>query len=285
MTSFRDLLAGDDLIVAPGAYDALTARLVAEAGFPMVYMTGFGTAAALGYPDYGLLTMQEMVDNAGRIADAVGVPVLADADTGFGNELNVIRTVGEYERRGVAGIHLEDQVMPKRCGHLDGKQVVGRDEFTSRIAAAVGARSSDDFVIVARTDAAAVHGFDDAIGRANDALAAGADVAFVEALTTPEQVAAVPELVDGPCLLNLVPGGKTPLLSTDEVAALGYRIAIHPVLLLGIVSTAVDAALGQLASTGMHPDAGISSVHDLAVRFGGETWDTLRRELDERARG
>src|SRR5690554_6553805 len=152
---FRELLDGAELIEAPGAYDAITARLVQDAGFPVVYMTGAGTALARGYPDYGLLTLTEMADNAGVLARAVAVPVLADADTGFGNELNVSRTVEEYEARGVAGLHLEDQVTPKRCGHLDGKEVVGRDEFTSRIAAAVAARSSDDFVVVARTDAAA----------------------------------------------------------------------------------------------------------------------------------
>jgi 2-methylisocitrate lyase-like PEP mutase family enzyme len=277
---FRELLAGPDLVEAPGAYDAITAHLVEDAGFPLVYMSGAGTALSRGYPDYGLLTLSEMVDNAGVLARAVSVPVLADADTGFGNELNVTRTVEEYESRGVAGIHLEDQVMPKRCGHLDGKEVVARDEFVSRIAAAVAARASDDFVIVARTDAAASQGFDEAIERVNAALDVGADVAFVEALTTDEQVASVPELVHGPCLLNLVPGGKTPLLPRDRIADLGYRIVIHPVLLLGTTTAAGDAALRELASSGRHPDSSITSIADFFARFGGHRWDALHRRLD-----
>ncbi|MGV3760352.1 MAG: isocitrate lyase/PEP mutase family protein [Actinomycetota bacterium] len=277
---FRDLLAGPDLIEAPGAYDAITARLVEEAGFPLVYMTGAGTALARGYPDYGLLTLNELADNAGVLARAVSVPVLADADTGFGNELNVSRTVEEYEARGVAGLHLEDQVTPKRCGHLDGKEVVDRDHFTSRIAAAVAARSSDDFVIVARTDAAATHGFDEAVARANAALDAGADVAFVEALTTDDQVASVPELVHGPCLLNLVPGGRTPLLAPDRIADLGYRIVIHPVMLLGTTTAAGEAALRELSAEGRHPASSFTSNAEFFVRFGGQRWDDLRRRYD-----
>lgn len=277
---FRELLAGPDLVEAPGAYDAITARLVEDAGFPLVYMTGAGTASARGYPDYGLLTMSEMVDNAGVLARSVSIPVLADADTGFGNELNVTRAVEEYESRGVAGIHLEDQVMPKRCGHLDGKEVVTRDEFVSRIAAAVAARTSDDFVIVARTDAAATDGFEEAVARANAALDVGADVAFVEALTNEGQVASVPELVRGPCLLNLVPGGKTPLLARDRIASLGYRIVIHPVLLLGTTAAAGDAALRELMASGRHPDSSITSIADLFLRFGGDRWDALRRRMD-----
>lgn len=277
---FRELLAGPDLVEAPGAYDAITARMVEDAGFPLVYMTGAGTALSRGYPDYGLLTLSEMADNAGVLARAVSVPVLADADTGFGNELNVTRTVEEYESRGVAGLHLEDQVTPKRCGHLDGKEVVSRDEFVSRIAAAVAARASDDFVIVARTDANATDGFDEAVARANAALDVGADLAFVEALTTDEQVASVPELVRGPCLLNLVPGGKTPLLARERIADLGYRIVIHPVMLLGTTTAAGEAALRELAVEGRHPDSSITSIADFFVRFGGRRWDDLRRRYD-----
>ncbi len=228
--SFRDLLAGDDLIVAPGAYDAITARAVERAGFPMVHMTGAGVAAARGYPDYGLVTMTEMVDSAATLARSVSVPVLADADTGYGNELNVTRTVREYESRGVAGIHLEDQVSPKRCGHLAGKQVVERERFTSLIRAAVEARSSDGFVIVARTDAAATDGLDEAIARMRDALAAGADVAFVEAPGTADDVAAVPGRVAGPCLLNVGPPGTTPVqdLAAVDVGGLSHRAVSRP---------------------------------------------------------
>src|SRR5882757_3659590 len=168
--SFRQLLDSDTFIVAPGAYDGITARLVEQAGFPVVYMTGAGTAAARGFPDYGLLTMTEMVENAAVLARSVAVPVLADADTGFGNELNVTRTVREYESRGVAGIHLEDQVSPKRCGHLDGKDIIPQGEFLSKIKAAVAARRDPDFLIIARTDSRAAAGFDEAIVRANAAL-------------------------------------------------------------------------------------------------------------------
>jgi 2-methylisocitrate lyase-like PEP mutase family enzyme len=274
--TFRQLLDSPELIVAPGAYDAITARLVEHAGFPLVYMTGAGTAAARGYPDYGLLTLSEMVDTAAVLARSVSVPVLADADTGFGNELNVTRTVREYEARGVAGIHLEDQVSPKRCGHLDGKQVIERDRFTSLITAAVAARQSDDFIIVARTDAVATHGLDEAVDRANAALDAGADVAFVEALTTMDETAAVPARVHGPCLLNIVPGGKTPVNDMTQIASLGYRIAICPGLLLGATVFVGDMVLKELADTKVHPSSGKGSPADFFARFGGAEWDMVR---------
>jgi 2-methylisocitrate lyase-like PEP mutase family enzyme len=272
-------LDAPDLIVAPGAYDAITARLVDQAGFPLVYMTGAGTAAARGYPDYGLLTMSEMVDTATVVARSVSIPVLADADTGFGNELNVTRTVHEYEACGVAGIHLEDQVSPKRCGHLDGKQVIERHRFTSLITAAVAARKADDFIIVARTDAVATNGLDEAVDRANAALDVGADVAFVEAVTTLEDIAAVPERVHGPCLLNIVPGGKTPVSDLTEVASMGYRIAICPGLLLGATVIVGDMVLKELAETNRHPSSGKGSVGDFFARFGGTEWDDVRRRF------
>jgi 2-methylisocitrate lyase-like PEP mutase family enzyme len=272
-------LDASELIVAPGAYDAITARLVDQAGFPLVYMTGAGTAAARGYPDYGLLTMSEMVDTAAVLARSVSIPVLADADTGFGNELNVTRTVHEYEACGVAGIHLEDQVSPKRCGHLDGKQVIERHRFTSLITAAVAARQSDDFIIVARTDAVATHGLNEAVDRANAALDAGADVAFVEALTTMEDIAAVPTRVHGPCLLNIVPGGKTPVSDLTEVASMGYRIALCPGLLLGATVLVGDLVLKELAETKRHPSSGKGSVGDFFARFGGAEWDDVRRRF------
>ncbi len=207
---FRALLQQDGMVVAPGAYDCITAKLIEQAGFSAVYMTGAGTAATLGYPDFGLATMSEMVANAGRIAAAVELPVIADADTGYGNELNVFRTVREFERSDVAGIHIEDQEFPKKCGHLEGKQVIPREDYIAKIRAAAAARRDQDFMIIARTNSRAVAGLDEAIARANAALAAGADMAFVEAPQTPEEVAAVPRLVNGPCLLNVVWGGKTP---------------------------------------------------------------------------
>src|SRR5947207_3703524 len=174
-------LLKQDMIVAPGAYDCITARTIAQAGFSAVYMTGAGTAATLGYPDYGLVTMSEMADNAGRIAAAVDVPVIADADTGYGNELNTTRTIREYEKRGVAGLHIEDQGFPKKCGHLDNKVIVPLDEYLANVRAAVAAPTNSDFLIIARTDSRAVLGLEEAIRRANAALQAGADMAFVEA--------------------------------------------------------------------------------------------------------
>jgi 2-methylisocitrate lyase-like PEP mutase family enzyme len=194
---FRDLLSQDGMIVAPGAYDCITAKLIEQAGFAAVYMTGAGTAASLGYPDFGLVTMSEMVANAGRLVAAVEVPLIADADTGYGNELNVFRTVCEFESRGVAGIHIEDQEFPKKCGHLEGKEIIPREDYLAKIRAAVAARRDTNFMIIARTDARAVSGLDEAIARANAALASGADMAFVEAPQTEDEVAAVPRLVDG----------------------------------------------------------------------------------------
>ena len=173
-------------------------------------MTGAGTSATLGYPDYGLITMTEMVANAGRIVNSIDIPLISDSDTGFGNELNVFRTVQEFERAGVAAIHIEDQVFPKKCGHLDNKELVSREDFIAKIRAAAAARKSKDFCIIARTDSRAVVGLDEAIGRANAALANGADVAFVEAPQTMEEIESVPKRVKGPCLLNVVRGGKTP---------------------------------------------------------------------------
>lgn len=169
----RALLSQPGMLIAPGAYDAIGARLIAQAGFPAVYMTGAGVCAARGYPDFGLLTMTEMADSAGLMARAVDVPLIADADTGYGNELNVTRTVREYQSRGVAAIHIEDQVAPKRCGHLEGKAVVSSGEFASKIAAAVEARGPRGMVIIARTDARAVNGLDDAMRRASAALEGG----------------------------------------------------------------------------------------------------------------
>jgi 2-methylisocitrate lyase-like PEP mutase family enzyme len=273
----RDLLAGDGLVVAPGAYDCLTARMVQDAGFPAVYMTGAGTAASLGYPDYGLLTMTEMADNLGRIAAAVSVPVIADADTGYGNELNVVRTVREYAARGAAALHVEDQVFPKRCGHLDRKQVIDTDDFLRKVSAAAQARADGEPILIARTDAVAVLGFDAAIDRANRALRAGADMAFVEAPETPEEVAAVPSLVEGPCLLNLVAAGRTPPVTLADAERMGYRVAIVPVLLLAAVLAAGDAALAGLRDVGEHPPGvPATPVAEIFRRAGAPAWDAVR---------
>ncbi len=273
----RRLLAGPEMLVAPGGYDGITARLIEQAGFSAVYMTGAGTAASFGLPDYGLLSMTEMVGNAARMASATRLPLIADADTGYGTELNVVRTVREYERAGTAAIHIEDQVSPKRCGHLDGKELVSRDEFVAKIQAAVAIRQDRDFVIIARTDARSVAGLDEAIARANLALTAGADLAFVESPETLDEVRLVPERVAGPCLLNVVWGGKTPQVSMDEAQAMGYRLAILPSVLLKTIYGACDQALAALQQDRRHPTPLFdSSVQNSFRRFGADEWDALR---------
>jgi 2-methylisocitrate lyase-like PEP mutase family enzyme len=276
-SQLRELLGQDGLITAPGAYDCITARMIEQAGFSAVYMTGAGTAAMLGYPDYGLVTMSEMVENAGRVAAAVSVPVIADADTGYGNELNVVRTVREYEQRGVAGIHLEDQGFPKKCGHLENKVVVPLEDYLAKIRAAVSARSDPDFLIIARTDARAVLGFEEAVRRANAALEAGADMAFVEAPESLGEVAAVPRLLRGPCLLNMVWRGKTPDVTLDDAQAMGYKLAILPVLLFNAVVGICDRMLDELKRQRRHP----MPVADVAPkeffrRMGAEQWDKIK---------
>src|SRR5882724_508061 len=183
---FRTLLASRRMIVAPGAIDGITGRAIAHAGFSAAYMTGAGTAMTLGYPDYGLTTMTEMVGNASRIVNSIDIPLISDSDTGYGNELNMFRTVQEFERAGVAAIHVEDQVFPKRCGHLENKELVSREDYVAKIRAAAAAKRTPDFTIIARTDARAVAGFDEAITRAQLALEAGADAVFVEAPQTME---------------------------------------------------------------------------------------------------
>jgi 2-methylisocitrate lyase-like PEP mutase family enzyme len=272
------------MVVAPGAYDGLSATLVAAAGFEAVYMTGAGTAAGLGYPDYGLLTMSEMAENAGRIFNASGLPVVADADTGFGNELNVFRTVREYERRGVAGLHIEDQVFPKKCGHLDGKEVIGADEFTAKIRAAVAARRDAEFLIIARTDARATHGMEEAAARCNAALAAGADMAFFEAARSEAELAAIPKLVHGPCVLNMVWGGKTPLVDLSAAQAMGYKMVILPGILFKSAIGAFDAALAELRATGRHPVPGAGlNVGQVFAKVGAADWDSLRTRFRDAA--
>ena len=250
--ALRRLLAGAEPVVAPGAYDALSARLIEDAGFPAVYMTGFGTAASLlGRPDIGLLSSSEMIDNARRIAGCVAVPVIADADTGYGNAINVLRTVREYERAGVAGIHLEDQVMPKRCGHLTGKVLVPVEEMAAKIRAAVAARTDPDFVLIARTDARAVEGLDAALRRASSYLQAGADVLFVEAPEDEVEVETIARTFAGvPLLFNWAEGGRTPPVSLARLGQLGFRIVIFPVGALLSAASAIRAFMTALRRDG-----------------------------------
>lgn len=248
----REMLAGTEPVLAPGAYDGLTARLVEEAGFEAVYMTGFGaTASLLGRPDIGLLTFSEMADNARRITQAVEVPVIADADNGYGNPINVIRTVREYETAGVSAIHIEDQISPKKCGHLEGKQVIDASEMVEKVRAAVEARSSEDFVIIARTDARAVEGIDGALERARRYREAGADVLFVEAPQSEEEVAAVAEAFpDVPLLFNWLEGGKTPATPLGQLKDLGFRLIIFPVSTLLAAARAVREVLARMRQDG-----------------------------------
>lgn len=274
------MLRSGELIVAPGAYDCITARMVDQAGYSACYMTGAGVAATLGYPDYGLVTMSEMADNAGRMTNVLNIPLIADADTGYGNELNVVRTVREYERRGVAAIQIEDQTFPKRCGHLDNKEVVPMEEFLPKIRAAASARTNPDFTIIARTDARAVIGFDEAVRRANAALDAGADVAFIEAPQTIDEVHAVPKLVKGPCMLNMVWKGKTPQVSIAEARAMGFRIMILPGILFKAVIGACDSVLADLKAQGRHPvPAGDMDIKAGFARVGADEWDPLRERF------
>jgi 2,3-dimethylmalate lyase len=248
----RELVDAGGTIVAPGAFDPLAARLVEEAGFPAVYMTGFGTSAALlGRPDVGLLTMTEMAGNAGRIADCVDIPVIADADTGYGNALNVIRTTAAYEAAGVAAAHIEDQVAPKKCGHMEGKLVIPAEEMAQKIRAAAEARAQPEFMIIARTDARAVEGLEAALDRARLYRQAGADALFIEALTTEQEAAEVARAFpDVPLLFNWAEGGKTPPLSLDRLRQLGYRIVIFPISTLLAATAAMRRVLAEIAQAG-----------------------------------
>src|SRR5215472_4686000 len=224
----RRLIEGPGYTLAPGAYDPLTARLVEAAGFEVVYLTGGGYSRANGYPDLGLLTLGENVRFIGMTVEAVRIPVIADADTGYGNALNVVRTVREYEKSGVAAFHIEDQVSPKKCGHYEGKAVVDKAEMIGKIHAAVDTRRDADLVIIARSDARAVEGLQAAIDRVNAYLEAGADVGFVEAPQNVEELRIVGRDVRGPALVNVFEGGKTPMVPASELEAMGFRLGIYP---------------------------------------------------------
>lgn len=246
----RALLAKRELVVAPGVYSALTAKLVEAAGFQCTYMSGYCTAASsTGLPDLGLLTMTEMLGNVRALADAVAIPLIADGDTGYGNALNVVRTIREYEKAGAAAIHIEDQLWPKRCGHMKNKHVIPKEEMVNKVRAAVDHRSSEDFVIIARTDAIAVEGLQAAVDRLAAYAEAGADVLFADGQQTMEHIREVPRQLAGtPCLINL--GPLTPPLSVTELRDLGYAIAIYPSLCIGPAVLAIQDALARLKETG-----------------------------------
>jgi 2-methylisocitrate lyase-like PEP mutase family enzyme len=269
-THLRALLANRPLIV-PGCYNALSARILEAAGFPAVYMSGYGTSLALlGLPDAGLASVTEMLLNARYIANAVRVPVIADADQGYGNAVNVVRTVREYVQTGVAGIHLEDQAMPKRCGHVAGRQVIPAEEFIGKIRAARDVRdeADPDFVLIARTDARGAHGgsLDEAIARANAALAAGADLAFVEGPASVEEVRRIVGEVRGPVFYNMT--GISPRLTTEELGALGVAVAILPGALLRLTIQALYDFAVDLRARG--PVAEAALVERLATHALGD---------------
>ncbi len=243
----RQLVNRKQGLIVPGAYDGVSAKLVERAGFPVAYMTGYGVSASrLGLPDMGFAGLGDMADQARNMAGAVSIPLIADADTGYGNALNVRRTVALYESAGVAGLHLEDQQMPKRCGHLAGKIVVSAEEFAAKIRAAVEARTDPDFVIIARTDAIAVNGLDDALRRAEAAVKAGADMLFVEAPTTEEQIERVARAFDTPLLFNYAPGGRSPLPPFARLRELGYAVILLPVDTLFVAAGAIQSFLREL---------------------------------------
>jgi 2,3-dimethylmalate lyase len=275
MPSLRELLAGPEPVLAPGAYDALSARLVARAGFPAVYMTGFGASASLlGRPDVGLLSFAEMADHARRLVQAVDVPLIADADDGYGNPVNVMRTVQEYAAAGVAALHIEDQVAPKRCGHMEGKEVIDAAEMVEKVRAAVEARGEHGPLIIARTDARATHGLDAALERAQRYRDAGADALFVEAPETEQEIEAVAQAFpDVPLVFNWVDGGRTPQLPVERIRELGFALVIFPVTTLFAAARAVADVLERLGDHDVPPfDAftdmiGLPEMRALEARF------------------
>jgi 2-methylisocitrate lyase-like PEP mutase family enzyme len=277
----RALLDGDEFIVAPGVYDGITAALVNKLGFTAGYMTGAGVSASgYGLPDIGLVTLTEMANRAAMLVRMLDVPLIADADTGYGSPINVIRMVGEYERAGVAAIQLEDQVFPKRCGHLAGKECVPKEQFALTLQAALEARKNPDTVIIARTDAIAPLGLTEAIERANLYASIGADVIFIEAPESIDAIERIAAEVEAPKLLNVVPGGLTPTIAHERLAELGFRLAIHPGVALQAVVRATVEAL-----TSIHPD-GLAfnetfSPENFFDLFGLQEWYALGSRYDQ----
>jgi 2,3-dimethylmalate lyase len=251
-TKLRERLGRREILVAPGAHDALVAKIIKRAGFEALYMTGAGVAyTTLGKPDIGLITLSEMVQKASYICEAAEMPVIADGDTGYGNALNVKRAIREYERAGVACIQLEDQVMPKRCGHMAGKALVQAEEMVGKIKAACDARNDADFLVMARTDARAVEGLQNAMERAHLYREAGADILFIEAPQSSDEMKEIClEFRDTPLLANMVEGGKTPLHSAKDLEAMGYRIVIYPGAACRVIAKALTDLMDEIKRTG-----------------------------------
>jgi len=247
----RELIARRRLLVAPGAFDGLSARLVEEAGFEAVYLSGGAVARSMGVPDIGLVTMSEVIERAAQVVSAVKIPVIADADTGYGNALNLVRAVRELERAGAAAIHIEDQVTPKRCGHLEGKEVISLAEMEKKLEAALASRSDPDFAIIGRTDARAIHGLEDAIRRGKSFARLGVDAVFIEAPQSEAELETIARSIpEAPLMVNMFKGGKTPLLPAARLEEMGFRIAIFPSEMQRAAIHAMREALALLKRDG-----------------------------------
>jgi len=266
----RELLAQPNVEIMPGCYDGLSAKLIAAAGFKAAFMSGFAVSAArLGMPDTGLISFTEMLDSLRNCCAAAGkVPVIGDGDTGYGNALNVQRTVVEYARAGAACVMIEDQVSPKKCGHTRGKQVVSRQEARMKIRAAVDAKADADILVMARTDARAVHGFDEALNRCKDFEQEGADIIFLEAPETEDEMRRFCSAITKPCMANMVPGGKTPMLPPAKLQEVGYKLAIYPVMLLSSTVSAIQATLEALKPDSNTPQPPAIGFTDLQTVVG-----------------
>ncbi len=250
-TRLKELLYAKEIVAAPGAHDVMTAKIIEKVGFDMAYMTGYGTAAStLGKPDIGLLCMSEMLDRARKLATATNIPIVADGDTGFGNAVTLMRTIEDFEDAGVAGIQLEDQIAPKRCGHMAGRKVVSMEEMIGKIEAAITARRDPDFVIIARTDARTSLGIDEAIKRALAYEKAGADAIFVESIETIEEMKWINQVIKAPTIVNIVEGGRTPQLTDKELEELGFNLVIHPVASTYVIAKAVFDLMHALKRDG-----------------------------------
>ncbi len=279
---FKQFLKRDKLLVAPGCFDGLSARLVEEAGFEAAYFSGGAVARSMGLPDIGLVTMSEVIERAAQVVSAVKIPVIADADTGYGNAINLVRTVREYERVGVATIHLEDQITPKRCGHLDGKEVISLPEMIKKLEAALASRADPDFCIIARTDARGVHGLDDAISRARAFAQLGVDAVFVEAPQSESELEQIPRaLLNIPLLVNVFNGGKTPMLPVERLEKMGYRIAIYPseTQRAGIYAMRQALSLLKREGTTEAMDEALTTFKERDTIVGLDDWQELERKF------
>jgi 2-methylisocitrate lyase-like PEP mutase family enzyme len=279
---FKQFLKRGKLLVAPGCFDGLSARLVQEAGFEAAYLSGGAVARSMGLPDIGLVTMSEVIERAAQVVSAVKIPIIADADTGYGNAINLVRTVREYERVGVAAIHLEDQITPKRCGHLDGKEVISLPEMIKKLEAALASRADPDFCIIARTDARGVHGLDDAISRARAFAQLGVDAVFVEAPQSESELEQIPRaLLNIPLLVNVFKGGKTPMLPVERLEKMGYRIAIYPSETQRAAIYAMRQALSLLKREGTTEamDEALTTFKERDTIVGLDDWQELERKF------